>query len=156
MWNTTEEGRQLLAELSKDLVAEIAPEELEYVDELLMEYYEHPPKPLVISDDPAGFGGNIMVTATPVIAMALDTVLRFLISEVLKTAKTESAAFISQKVKTFFNPVPSDPDSAFSLSKEDLAAIKDIAKKELRRGGMSSKRAEDAALRIMARLAISV
>jgi hypothetical protein len=36
MWNNTEEGRQLLAELSKVLVAEIAPEELEYVDELLL------------------------------------------------------------------------------------------------------------------------
>jgi hypothetical protein len=97
-----------------------------------------------------------MVTATPVIAMALNSVLNFLIAEVIKVAKTESAAFISQKVKAFFNPVPFDPGSAFSLSKEQLAAIKGLAKKELRRGGMSSKRAEDAALRIMARLAISV
>jgi hypothetical protein len=122
----------------------------------LLEYYEHPPKSLVISDDPAGFGGNLMVTATPVIAMALNSVLNFLIAEVLKAANTESAAFISQKVKAFFNPIPSNQEPAFSLSKEQLAAIKGLAKKELRRGGMSSKRAEDAALRIMARLAISV
>jgi hypothetical protein len=156
MWNNTEEGRQLLAELSKELVAEIAPEELEYVDELLLEYYEHPPKMLLNSDDPVGFGGNIMVTATPVIAMALNSVLYFLIAEVLEAAKTESAAFISQKVKAFFNPIPSNQELALSLSKEQLTTIKDIAKRELRRGGMSSKKAENAALRIMARLAIRV
>jgi len=152
MWNNTNENRQLLADVSKEFIAEIAPEELEYVDELLAEYHENPPQVSSGSDDPLGFGGDIMVAVTPVIAMALSAVFKFLLEEVIKSAKTESAALMAQKVKAFFNPSAQKP--VVKLSQEELAKIKEIAKKELRRGGMNPKKAEDASLIIVAKLTL--
>jgi hypothetical protein len=152
MWNDTVEGQQALAEISKNLIVKIAPEELDVADELLEEYFANPPQQMV-SDDPLGFGGDIMVAATPVVAMAVSAVCKFLVDEVIKSAKTESAALIAQKVKAFFIPSGSKPD--VTLSQEQLRKIKELAKEELSRGGMNPKKAEDAALRIVAKLAIA-
>lgn len=154
MLTETQEGRQLLAQLSKDLVSEIAPNELEHFDELLSNYYKHPPGKIHSNDDQMGFGGSIMVAATPVLAMALNGAVEYLITEVIKSAKAESAAIIAEKVKGFFIREKESQRQELSLSKEQLTTLKEIVKKELRRGGMNLKKSEDTALKIIARLAV--
>jgi len=93
-----------------------------------------------------------MIAATPVIAAALSAVFKFLLEEVIKAAQTESAALVAQKVKAFFNPSVQKPVT--KLSQEQLEKIKEIAKRELRRGGMNPKKAEDASLMIIAKLTL--
>ncbi len=40
MWTNTPEGNQLVSEISKDVVAQLAPEELEMFDELSHEHFQ--------------------------------------------------------------------------------------------------------------------
>jgi hypothetical protein len=152
MWNDTYEGRQVLTEISKNLIVNIAPEELEIADELLEEYFDNPPQEHA-NEVPLGFGVEIMVAATPVVAMALQAVFNFLAAEVIQSAKAEGAAFIARKVKAYF--VRSNEKPELALSAEQLQKIMLLARKELSRGGMSPKKAEDAALRIVGKLVVA-
>lgn len=155
MWNKSEESHQLLKEVSKEFIAEIAPEELEYADELLEEYYQNPPQESSRSDDPLAFGGEILVAVTPVVAMVLQAVFKFLVEEAIKSAKEEGAALVAKKIKAFFNPTVNAQEEKTTLTVEQLKKLKELAKKEARRGGMSAKRAEDFALKIVARLSLA-
>jgi len=155
MWNTTNESHQLLAEISKEFIAEIAPEELEYVDELLEDYYQNPPQASDGRDDPLAFGGGILVAATPVIAMALQAVFKFLADETIKSTKEEGASLIAKKIRALFNPAVNTKDERLVLTADQLKKIKDITKKEAQRGGMGAKRAEDFALKVVGRLSLA-
>lgn len=98
MWTETTESQHLVGEITKDLVADLAPEELEFADELLAEYRQNPGR-AVSEDDPLGFGDGLIVALTPVVALAVQAVLKFLADEVIQAARQESAAIITQKVK---------------------------------------------------------
>lgn len=69
MWTETTEGRKFVQEISKSLVIQIAPEELDLFDELVEEYFQDPTPPNVSSstpDDPLGFGSaETLVAITP-------------------------------------------------------------------------------------------
>ena len=41
MWTNTPEGNQLISEISKDVVAQLAPEELEMFDDLSQEHIQN-------------------------------------------------------------------------------------------------------------------
>jgi NifB/MoaA-like Fe-S oxidoreductase len=155
MWNKTEESRQLLAEISKEFISEIAPEELEYADELLEEYHQHPPQESEHDDDPLAFGGDILVAATPVIAMVLEAIFRFLLDEAIKSAKEEAATLVAKKIKNFFNPAVNGKEEKSTLTADQLKKIRELTKKEARRGGMSAKKAEDLALKVVGRLSLA-
>lgn len=155
MWNKSEESRQLLTEISKEFIAEMVPDELEYADELLEEYYQNPPQDPDHSDDPLAFGSDILVAVTPVIAMVLDVVFRFLVDETIKSAKEEAAALIAQKIKAVFNPAANTKEEKIILTVDQLKKIKELTKKEARRGGMSAKKAEDFALKVVGRLSLA-
>jgi hypothetical protein len=161
MWINTPEGKQVVTELSKELVAEVAPEELELVDELLDDYYANPAVHET-KDDPLGFGSEILAAATPVIAMALQTLFNFILNEVWVSAQKESAVLIAEKMKTLFHPEKTsspkekkaDPPLDLELSPEELEKAKQLIKKEAMRGGMKPKKAEELALRIIGRIAL--
>ena len=42
MWTDTVESQQLMGEISKDIVIQIAPEEMEIFDELLQDHFQNP------------------------------------------------------------------------------------------------------------------
>ena len=154
MWTETAEGHQLVGEISKEIVAQMAPEEMEMFDELLQEHFQNP-KPSTTGDEPLGFGGDLMVAMTPVVAIAVEAVVKFLLEEVIKAAKQESATLIVQKVKTIFNPSKEKTGALPKLTPEQLQKVKDLVRKEALRGGMKPKKAEDVALMITARLALA-
>jgi len=153
MWIHTPESRQVVTEVSRELVAEVAPEELELVDELLDDYYANPTvhEP---TDNPLGFGSEFLAASTPVIAMALQTLFNFILNEVWVSAQKESAVLIAQKMKVLFNPTKETAEPLLGLTREQLEKAKQLIKKEAVRGGMKPKKAEDLALKIVARIAL--
>jgi len=42
MWTETTEGRKFIQEISRGIVGEVAPEEMDMFDELVMEYFQDP------------------------------------------------------------------------------------------------------------------
>lgn len=154
MWNNTPESKQLVTEVSKEIVAEIAPEELELVDELIEDYYANP----IVQEDkdnPLGFGSELLAASTPVIAMALQALFNFILSEIWVSAQKEGAALIAQKMKALLNPVKEKAEPALGLTQEQLEKAKKLIKKEAMRGGMNAKKADALALRIVGRIALT-
>jgi hypothetical protein len=154
MWTDTPESKEIVTELSRELVAEIAPEELELVDELIDDYYANPTIHEA-KDNPLGFGSELLAASTPVIAMALQTLFNFILNEVWVSVQKESAVLIAQKMKTLFHPTKEKADPALGLTREQLEKAKKLIKREALRGGMKPKKAEDLALKIVARIALN-
>jgi hypothetical protein len=154
MWNDTPESKQLVTEVSKQIVAEIAPEELEFVDELIEDYYANPAAPQN-RDNPLGFGSELLAAATPVIAMALQTLFNFVLTEIWGSAQKEGTELIAQKMKTLLNPDKEKSEPALGLTQEQLEKAKKLIKKEAIRGGMKAKKAEDLAMKIVGRIALT-
>jgi hypothetical protein len=154
MWTYTPESRQLITEVSKELVAEIAPEELQLADELLEDYYANP-EVHQAKDSPLGFGSEYLAASTPVIAMALQAVFTFVLNEVWGAAQKEGAVLIAERMRALFHPRKDKKEPSLGLNLEQLEKVKQLVKKEALRGGMSSKKAEDLALRIAARIALT-
>ena len=153
MWNDTPESRALVTEVSKEIVSEIAPEELEMADELLDDYYADP-EVHEGKDDSLEFGSEFLAASTPVVAMALHALFGFIVSEVWASAQKEGATMIAQKMKVLLNPAKEQPEPALGLTQEQLEKAKKLIKKEAQRGGMNPKKAEDLALKIVARIAL--
>lgn len=155
MWNDTPESKALITEVSKEIVAEIAPEELELVDELLDDYYANP-EVHEGKDNPLEFGSEFLAASTPVVAMALHTLFGFIVSEVWGSAQKEGAALIAEKMKALLNPTKEKPEPGLGLTQEQLEKAMKLIKKEAQRGGMNPKKAEDLALKIVARIALKL
>lgn len=154
MWIDTPESRQLVTEVSKEVIAEIAPEELEAADELLEDYYRDPSVRERSRGDPLRFGSEVLAAYTPVVAMALQTFFGFVLNEVWSSAQKEGAAMIAHKMKALLNPEKEQAEPELGLTPEQLSRAKDLIKKEAVRGGMSPKKAEDLALRVVGRISL--
>jgi len=154
MWIDTPESKEVVTELSRELVAEIAPEELELVDELIDDYYANPTIHET-KDNPLGFGSELLAASTPVIAMAIQALFNFIVNEVWVSAQKEGAVLIAQKIKALLNPTKEKAEPALGLTLEQLEKAKDLVKKEAMRGGMKPKKAEDLALKIVGRIALT-
>src|SRR5688500_4752999 len=129
MWIDTPESKEVVTELSRELVAEIAPEELELVDELIDDYYANPTIHET-KDNPLGFGSELLVASTPVIAMSLRTLFNFIVNEVWVSGQKEGAVLIAQKMKALLNPVKEKVETAPGLTREQLEKAKKLIKKE--------------------------
>jgi hypothetical protein len=160
MFVNSSEGQVVVQELSKRLVSQLAPEELEMFDELYAEYRANPVPPVnVDNNDPLGFGiTDIVAVVTPAAGAAASATVAYLASEIIKSAKDESAAVIQGKIKALFNPEKkkpqADPDPS-PLSKELLEQIKKLAVKSARSQGLSPKKAEQIALALVGQLVLS-
>jgi hypothetical protein len=166
MWTQTPEGRKLVQEISKDIVVEIAPEEMDLFDELIMEYFQDPTPPNLSAkpkDDPLGFGlGEVLIAATPAVAAMVDVVLNYLINESIKAAQGESAEFIKRKIKGLFNPEKKEEktsktgqDDVEPLTKEQLEQVKKLARKQAIKFGIGSDKAEKMANALIGSLALT-
>ena len=154
MWNDTPESKQLVKEVSKEIVADIAPEEFEFVDELLEDYYANPAVHEG-TDNPLEFGSEFLAASTPIVAMALQALFSFIVSEVWISAQKEGAVLIAQKMKALLNPTKEKEEPGLGLTQEQLEKAKKLIKKEAMRGGMKPKKAEDLAMKIVGRIALT-
>jgi len=165
MWTQSSEGHKLIQEISKGIVMEVAPEEMDLFDELVMEYFQDPTPPDLTAkpkDDPLGFGlGEVLIAATPAVAAMVDVVLNYLMNEIVKVAQGESAELIKRKIKDLFNPKKeekidkSDEDDVVPLTKEQLEQVKKLARKQAIKFGIGPDKAEKMANALIGLLALS-
>lgn len=166
MWTETSEGQKLIQEISKDIVGEVAPEEMDMFDELVEEYFQNPTPPdmsVKPKDDPLGFGlGEVLVAVTPAAAAMVNEVIKYLMNETITAAKDESAEMVKKKVKKLFNPEKKDDKPAKKeegevrpLNKEQLEQVKKLARKQATKFGIGPDKAEKMANALVGSLALS-
>lgn len=151
----------LISELSRDLISEVAPQELPLFRATSAAYFKNPDRVLTTQagkDDLLGFGtGEAMMLLTPV-ALAVSTeVVKFLVEEVKKSTREESKILISETVKAFFKRFRKEKEENKmpTLSPEQLAQVQEIAIKEARRLKLSEKHVKLLANAIVGSLAIA-
>lgn len=166
MWTDTPDGRKLIQELSKNIVVEIAPEEMDLFDELVAEYFHDPTPPDLTAkpkDDPLGFGlGEVLIAVTPAATAMVNAVLNHLFTESVNAAKEESADIVKIKIKKLFHPERKDEKPATKddkevrpLNKEQLEQVKKLARKQAIKFGIHSDKAEKMANALVGSLALS-
>ncbi|MBI5951724.1 MAG: hypothetical protein HY865_08705 [Chloroflexi bacterium] len=155
MFTNSKEGRELIEALSRQLVEQIAPEEMEVFDDLYQEAAANSFQPAKKKgeDDALGFGvAEIMIAVTPVAGTVISAVISFLASEVLKVTKDEASAVIQKKVKALFNP--KKQDGVEPLTQAQLGQVKKLAVKLARQSGMKEEEADRLALTLVGSLAL--
>jgi hypothetical protein len=138
----TAEERNVITHFSKDIVAEVAPEELELFDELMEEHFANPEAsntPTHSEDDALAFGlESAMTVVTPVVAAVVSAVVKYAEAE---PAPAQSA--------------PKKPASAsVSLSPDELARVRQLALEQSLACGLDSSQAERIADSVIVRLVL--
>ena len=129
--------RDLVDEFAKQVLAEVAPEELAIFDETAEEYHQDPQGVLSASgrDEAVGFGLDLAMLTPYVLAVA-GSVLGFLLDTVGDAAKTESKPIITDLVHRLFRRGKDDEkgkaeqekaEPTPGLSPEQAAQVRDVA-----------------------------
>ena len=162
MWTNTAEGRNFVTELSKNIVTEVAPEEIPLFDEMVREYFQDPTPPgpsESASDDLLGFGlGGTLVAITPAATAMVSGVLSYVLTEVVKEVREESATAIKEKVKAVFTlekPSGEVAQSIPTLTKQQLEQVKKLARKQAKAFGMETTMADKMADALVGSLALA-
>ncbi len=131
--------RALVEEFAKQVLGEVAPEELAVFDETAQEYHEDPQGVLSASgrDEAVGFGLDIALL-TPYVLAVSGPVLAFLLKTVGDAAKKESQPLIADWVHRLFRhshgdkkpesdqkPDPDEPEAI--LSPEEAEQVREVA-----------------------------
>ncbi len=130
--------RVLLEEFAKQVLAEVAPEELAIFDETAQEYHEDPRGVLSASgrDEAVGFGLDLAMLTPYVLALS-GPVLAYLLKTVGDAAKKESQPLIADWVHRLFRHGHGDqkadpdrqaePDRPVTISPEEAAQVREVA-----------------------------
>ena len=181
----TPAARTLIADFSRAVVLETAPEELDLFDELIEDYFSSPlparPSPGEgpggEADDPLGFGLSETIAAvTPAAAAMASAVLGYLLTETVKATREESAAALKKKIKALFNPerqpggkpepakpeanlpLPAGPkpdEDPAPLTVEQLQQVKRLARKQAVQFGLEPDLADKMAIALVGALALA-
>ena len=146
------EYRDLVVDLSKELIASTEPDEVDMFDDLAVEYFQDPTPPDISasgSDDALGFGLNeLMVAASPAALAMVSVVMNYVVKVALDTFKDEGTALIKQKVKEWFqtrtekSQPSSQPASRLILpGSPESKEVYELAVREAKRFGMSDQKA---------------
>lgn len=145
-------------EISKELVAEVAPEELDLFDELAEAYHANPNPPERTrggGDSALGFGLDAAITAASPAAMAaVSACFGYLIQIAGDAFKDQTRDFITVQVKALFGKKASAPVQ-LHLDPAQLARARDLAASEARRFGLSKDEADRLANALAGRLAMN-
>ncbi len=155
------EDKELITELARDVVSQIAPQELPLLRANSEAYFKDPQKALQsqpAKDEMLGFGaGDAVVMLTPIVLATLNEVVIFVGAEVKKSAQGEGAAWIQQAIKALFNkfrqPEADHKKKAAALTAEQLAQVRKIAFNKARQLKLSEDRAKILAEAIVGNLA---
>ena len=158
MWNETTEGREFIKDISRQVVVQTAPEELDLFDELSQEYYQNPQPPRRAAnarDDELSFGlEDTLIAITPVAMAMASTVMTFLVGQVVKAGKEESANLIQKKIKALFNPQPT-PQGPPPLTREQLQQVQELARGVAIQYGVKANQADKMATALVGSLALA-
>ena len=127
---------QLIADLARDVIAQTAPQEVPLFRANSEAYFKDPQKALQRQggkDEMLGFGDGAMITfLTPIALTVMTEVVKFLVEEVKKSAKTEGAGVVNEAVKSLFKKFHSKDDKAKKnevppLTPEQLMHVRKLA-----------------------------
>jgi hypothetical protein len=146
----TDINNELINDLARDVVTQIAPQELPLFRAHSEAYFKDPQKALQsqsAKDDMLGFGvGEAIVLLTPIALATLDEVVKFVVEEAKKSAQDQGADLIQQQIKTLFKkfhyPDSNDKKNPAALTSEQLAQVRKIAFNKARQLNLSEDRAK--------------
>jgi hypothetical protein len=142
------EYNQLVTHLSRDIVTQMAPEELPLYPVISEAYVKDPEKTLrgqISKDEDLGFGvAEAAVLLTPVVLEVMKSVVMFLWAEVAKGVKQESTRLIGDSIKSMFKKyVPADTHQGQvpGLTSEQLAQVRLLALEKARQLSLTEDQA---------------
>ena len=152
--------KQLVGDLSRDLVTQVAPQELPLFRANSEIFFRNPDELAVnrkAKDDMLGFGdGGIIVLITPVVLMVTQQVVQFVIEQVKKSAQEQGSALIDESVKKMFKKFrPVDGKKPNPLTADQLAQVRKVALKKAQELKLSDERARLLADALVGSLAIA-
>ena len=157
MWTNAANGRDLVAELTRAVVADVGPEELALFDALLADYLRNParqPPGREDPDDPLGSGLGAIALITPAAAAMVIATLQFVGVEGVTAAREEAVKVIKRRVAALFGSDGRDAKPA-PLDREQLAQVRRLASKEAESFGLPPATAEQMAKVLVGALALA-
>jgi len=152
---------ETVAEVSKDLITQLAPQEKALFQPISEAYFKNPEKTLAenrAKDEMLGFGAAEVVTLlTPVVLAVSGDVIRFLLAEAQKAVQSESSDLINQTVKGWFGKFrpAEDKNSPPPLTTDQLEHVRKIAMQKAKQLKLSEKNTKLLADAIVGSLATS-
>jgi hypothetical protein len=160
---------QLVSDVARELVLQLAPQELPLFRANSAAYFQDPEKALAGQkgkDEMLGFGsGEVVVFLTPIALTVATEVVKFLVEEVKKSAKDESSAIIGDMVKRVFKKFKlaekkddkkkDEKKTSPALTPDQLGQVRDIALRKARQLKLSEARAKLLADAVVGSLAVN-
>jgi hypothetical protein len=137
----------LVEDLAREVIAEVAPEELDLFDELSQEYRANPQPPSQSGkalDDALGFGlGDVLIASTPAANAMIGVVVAFAGQIIISYAQDKGKDFVEETLKSLFKrgKKPTEPPPV-QFSQDQLRQMRDAAESEARRFGLSEHEAQ--------------
>lgn len=120
-----EYSKEITKEISRILIEDISPDELEYFDELADTHFD-----VRKSDKDAQLGFGLVEfgeLATPAVMTLVSGIVTYLMTDVVKVAKDQMNEKIKDKLKGFFSKKKKpEADNSLLLTKEQLQKISEL------------------------------
>jgi hypothetical protein len=129
-------SRQLIIEISRDLIAQIAPQELPLFRAHSQAYFDDPAEALkqpVGEDGMLEFGvGDAVVFVTPIVLAIASEIVVFLSGEIRTSFAKQSADLVGDLVKKLFKRFRTEKEQPPALTDAQLAQVRKIAYQKAR------------------------
>lgn len=154
MMTEPDEVRDFIEEVSKRLITQLAPEELELFDELSEAYFidPRPPQPIEWAEQGLGFGlSEPFAAATPATLAIVSTTLSYMLTDVYRNIQEENPLLFKQKIRQLFNP----EHKTERLTPAQLQQLQSLAVKQAELFGLDTDKAEQMARTLIESLALA-
>ncbi|MFZ1322704.1 MAG: hypothetical protein WAT71_14190 [Ignavibacteria bacterium] len=132
--------QEIAIEISKTLIEDISPDELEYFDELANTHFD-----VRKSDKDAQLGFGMVEfseLATPAVMTLVSGIVTYLMTDVVKVAKDEMNEKIKEKLKGFFSKKKKPEEvKSLTLTNDQLNKISELIDKKLKEIELNEKTA---------------
>jgi hypothetical protein len=150
------EYKHIIAEISRDIVAQTAPAELPLFRAISESYAKNPEKTLKVhqgKDEDLGFGGSeeVALLMTPIVLEVVKTIVKYLADEIKKSLEKETHERIDQYIKKIFKkygtpkdkqqPSPDQSQLAPGLNTAQLKQVRQLAFEKARQLALPEEQA---------------
>jgi hypothetical protein len=138
--------RVLVVEVSRDLVAALAPGEMAVFRPVSDAFFDNPARlKSETGDAMLGFGpGEVVMLLTPIVLSVMGEVINYLRSDIAKAVPRAMSDSIEDGVRSVFRKFHAGdaaPAPVPGLTRDQLSRVRSIAFDRARQGGMSENRA---------------